>query len=107
MKKRTNFMFAGILALLLCLPSGLMAQSNSQRESKLRNVLSGRRGGLVLGSTLNMPVGSLLNTDSPLLQAVGTPLQKPFGAPILKAPAGTVLWGNVIHQEGWKVGSAA
>ena len=52
MKKRTNFMFAGILALLLCLPSGLMAQSNSQRESKLRNVLSGRRGGLVLGSTL-------------------------------------------------------
>ena len=49
MKKRTNFMFAGILALLLCLPSGLMAQSNSQRESKLRNVLSGRRGGLVMG----------------------------------------------------------
>ena len=25
----------------------------------------------------------------------------------MKDPAGTVLWGNVIHQEGWKVGSAA
>lgn len=107
MEKKSNFMFAGFLAFLLCLPLGIMAQSNSQRESKLRDALSSRRGGLVLGSTLNMPVGSLLNTDSPLLQVAGAPLQKPFGAPIMKDPAGTVLWGNVIHQEGWKVGSAA
>ncbi|GAB6975396.1 hypothetical protein JCM15124A_03030 [Prevotella falsenii] len=84
-----------------------MAQGNSRRESKLRDVLSSRQGGLVRGSTLNMPVGSLLNTDSPMLQVVGAPLQKPLGAPVLKAPAGTVLWGNIIHQEGWKVGSAA
>ena len=107
MEKKSNFMFAGFLAFLLCLPLGIMAQSNSQRESKLRDALSSRRGGLVLGSTLNMPVSSFLNTDSPLLQVAGAPLQKPFGAPIMKAPAGTVLWGNVIHQEGWKVGSAA
>ena len=107
MEKKSNFMFAGFLAFLLCLPLGIMAQSNSQRESKLRDALSSRRGGLVLGSTLNMPVSSFLNTDSPLLQVAGAPLQKPFGAPIMKDPAGTVLWGNVIHQEGWKVGSAA
>lgn len=108
MEKKSNFMFAGFLAFLLCLPLGIMAQSNSQRESKLRDALSSRRGGLVLGSTLNMPVGSLLNTDSPLFQVAGAPLQKPFGAPIMKDPAtGTVLWGNVIRQENWKPGSTA
>lgn len=107
MKKNSSFLLAGLLAFLLCFPLEIMAQNGIQRESKLRDVLSARQGSLVMGSTLNMPVGSVLNLEDSPLQVVGTPMQKMFSAPIIKAPAtGTVLWGNVIHQEGWKVGAA-
>ena len=107
MKKKSYLMFAGIIALLLCWSSAMMAQNNSQRESTLRNALSARQGGMAMGSTLKMPVAQRSSTDNMLLQTVASPLQKPLAAPLLKTPGGTVLWGNVIHQEGWKVGNAA
>ena len=106
MKKNSYIMFAGLLAFLLSCPLLLLAQRDSQNESELRRALSAKQGGLAMGSLLNMPVGSLSNTASPLLNTVEAPLRKPFVAPILKVPSDAVLWGNAIHQEGWKVGSA-
>ena len=107
MKKKSYLMFAGIIAFLLCWSSAMMAQNNSQRESSLRDALSARQGGMAMGSTLKMPVAQRPSTDNMLLQTVASPLQKPLAAPLLKTPGGIVLWGNVIHQEGWKVGNAA
>lgn len=107
MKKKSYIMFAGIIAFLLCWSSAMMAQNNSQRESSLRDALSARQGGMAMGSTLKMPVAQRPSTDNMLLQTVASPLQKPLAAPLLKTPGGIVLWGNVIHQEGWKVGNAA
>lgn len=106
MKKKSYIMFAGLLAFLLSCPLLLLAQRDSQNESELRRALSAKQGGLAMGSLLNMPVGSLSNTASPLLNTVEAPLRKPFVAPMLKVPSDAVLWGNAIHQEGWKVGSA-
>ena len=107
MKKKSYIMFAGIIALLLCWSSAMMAQNNNQRESSLRDALSARQGGMAMGSTLKMSVAQRPSTDNMLLQTVASPLQKPLAAPLLKTPGGIVLWGNVIHQEGWKVGNAA
>lgn len=107
MKKKSYLMFAGIIAFLLCWSSAMMAQNNSQRESSLRDALSVRQGGMAMGSTLKMPVAQRPSTDNILLQTVAAPLQKPLAAPLLKTNGGIVLWGNVIHQEGWKVGEAA